>query len=147
VQDIDSQRMMIHIRQGKGWRDRYVPLSPRLLELLRVYWRRFRPTEWLFPGQPKSRPITVGSVCRHCRYVSELAGLGKHVTMHSLRHSYATHLLESGVDLRSIQLLLGHRSLKTTAIYAHVSKQRLAGTCSPLDLLLNRQPPAEDQSP
>jgi len=139
VQDIDSQRMLIHIRQGKGWRDRYVPLSPHLLETLRTYWRRFQPAEWLFPGHPKSRPITMGSVMRYCRWMSQASGLNKRVTIHALRHSYATHLLEAGTDLRTIQLLLGHRNLKTTAIYTHVSSQRLAATPSPLDLLISRQ--------
>ncbi len=144
IQDIDSQRMVLHIQQGKGWRDRYVPLSPRLLETLRNYWRQYRPADWLFAGQPRSQPITAGSVIRYCRQVSEAAGLGKRVTMHSLRHSYATHLLEAGTDLRSIQLLLGHRNLKTTAIYTHVSCQRLAATRSPLDLLLDRQTTSEE---
>lgn len=143
VRDIDSQRMVLHIRQGKGWRDRYVPLSPRLLEALRAHWRRYKPADWLFAGQPKTQPITAGSVIRYCRQVSATAGLGKRVTMHSLRHSYATHLLEAGTDLRSIQLLLGHRNLKTTAIYTHVSSQRLAATPSPLDLLLDRPTSAE----
>jgi site-specific recombinase XerD len=148
VQDIDSQRMLIHIRQGKGWRDRFVPLSPHLLETLRTYWQRYRPQKWLFPGTPKSQPLTAGSVTKHCQRVSRAAGLGKRVTMHSLRHSYATHLLEAGVDLRSIQLLLGHRNLKTTAIYTHVSNERLAATRSPLDMLVARdqQPAAEPAS-
>lgn len=139
VNDIDSQRMVIHIQQGKGGRDRYVPLSPRLLETLREHWRRYKPAEWLFPGEPETQPITTGSVMRYCRHVSEEASLGKRVTMHSLRHSYATHLLEAGTDLRSIQVLLGHRNLKTTALYTHVSQQRLAATPSPLDLLHDRQ--------
>jgi site-specific recombinase XerD len=139
VCDIDSKRMVIHIQQGKGRRDRHVPLSPALLETLRSYWRRCRPVDWLFPGQLDSRPITTGSLIRHCGHVSDVAGLGKRVTMHGLRHSYATHLLEAGVDLRSIQLLLGHRNIKTTTLYTHVSSQRLASTQSPLDLLLNRR--------
>lgn len=143
VKDIDSQRMVIHVQQGKGGRDRYVPLSPRLLETLREHWRRDKPTEWLFPGESDSQPITTGSVMRYCHHVSVLADLGKRVTMHSLRHSYATHLLEAGTDLRSIQLLLGHRNIKTTALYTHVSTQRLAATPSPLDLLHDRQTTAQ----
>ena len=138
LKDIDSQRMLIHIRQGKGWRDRYVPLSLKLLEVLREYWKEFRPKEWLFPGQPKSRAITSSTLERACRAVGQASGIGKCITMHTLRHSYATHLLESGVDLRTIQLLLGHRNLKTTANYTHVSDYRLANTISPLDRLVDR---------
>jgi integrase/recombinase XerD len=139
LEDIDSGRMMIHIRQGKGWRDRYVPLSPRLLAVLREYWKEYRPPEWLFPGQPADQPLTTGTVMRHFRRVRRLSALGKQATMHSLRHSYATHLLEAGVDLRTIQVLLGHRQIKTTAKYTHVSGKLLQSTPSPLDLLADRQ--------
>jgi integrase/recombinase XerD len=147
VKDIDTQRMVIHIRQSKGWRDRYVPLSPRLLETLQEYREKFQPTEWLFTGKLKDRPLASNSLIRHCQYVSEEAGLGKRVTMHALRHSYATHLLEAGIDLRSIQLLLGHRHIKTTTIYTHVSQERLASTPSPLDLLLDRKQPPKGPTP
>lgn len=139
IADIDSGRMMIHIRQGKGWRDRYVPLSPRLLQLLREYWKEYRPKEWLFTGQPATNPLTSGTLIRHFRRVRQQARLGKQATMHTLRHSYATHLLEAGVDLRTIQVLLGHRQIKTTAIYTHVSRELLESTPSPLDLLADRQ--------
>ncbi len=138
LKDIDSQRMLIHIRQGKGWRDRFVPLSSKLLDVLRAYWKKSQSDVWLFPGQPKSRAISSGTLERACRAVGEASEIGKCITMHTLRHSYATHLLETGVDLRTIQLLLGHRNLKTTANYTHVSDYRLANTISPLDRLIER---------
>ena len=137
--DIDSDRMMIHVRQSKNWKDRYVPLSPRLLEILRKYWREYRPSPWLFPGQPSDRPLGRTTAMRHCVNIRQRAGLGKHVTFHSLRHSYATHLLEAGVDLRTIQMLLGHRNIKTTAKYTHVSRKQLESVPSPLDLLMDRR--------
>jgi integrase/recombinase XerD len=136
VDDIDSQRMVLRVRQGKGRRDRNVMLSPRLLALLREYWRVARPTEWLFPGGVPGRPITVGSVHRICVQAAHAAGLGKHVTIHTLRHSFATHLLEAGTDIRTIQVLLGHRNLRTTAIYTHVSPTAVEATRSPLDRLV-----------
>ncbi|HJZ60161.1 MAG TPA: tyrosine-type recombinase/integrase [Gemmataceae bacterium] len=135
VADIDSRRMVIRVRQGKGRKDRYVMLSPRLLEVLRAYWKVARPAHWLFPGQVEGRPVTVGTAHRVCVEASRAAGLGKHVTVHTLRHSFATHLLEAGTDLRTIQLLLGHRELRTTAIYTHVSPATLEATQSPLDRL------------
>ncbi len=135
VDDIDSQRMVIRVRQAKGQRDRNVMLSPRLLALLREYWKVARPTDWLFPGDVPGRPITDGAVNRICSQASRAAGLGKHVTVHTLRHSFATHLLESGTDIRTIQVLLGHRNLKTTAIYTHVSPTAVEATRSPLDRL------------
>ena len=146
IGDIDSGRMTIHIRQGKGWRDRYVPLSPRLLQVLREYWKDYRPQDWLFPGQPATQPLHTATVGRHFANVRRRAGLGKHATMHSLRHSYATHLLEAGVDLRTIQVLLGHRQIKTTARYTHVSRELLDATPSPLDLLADRQLRQRDES-
>ena len=133
VDDIDSQRMVLRIRQAKGRRDRYVMLSPRLLALLREYWKAARPTEWLFPGDIPGRPLTVGTVHRVCVQAARDAGLGKHVTVHTLRHSFATHLLEAGTDIRTIQVLLGHRNLKTTAVYTHVSPMAVETTRSPLD--------------
>jgi site-specific recombinase XerD len=135
VDDVDSQRMVLRVRQGKGRRDRNVMLSPRLLALLREYWKVARPTEWLFPGEVPGRPITVGSVHRICVQAARAAGLGKHVTIHTLRHSFATHLLEAGTDIRTIQVLLGHRNLKTTAVYTHVSPTAVEATRSPLDRL------------
>src|SRR5436305_1535727 len=105
--DIDSQRMVIRVRQGKGRKDRYVMLSPRLLTLLREYWKAARPTPWLFPGQVPGQPLVAGSVRRICAQASQAADLGKHVTVHTLRHSFATHLLEAGTALRTIQVLLG----------------------------------------
>ena len=135
VADIDSRRMTIRICQGKGRKDREVMLSPRLLVVLRAYWKATRPTDWLFPGNVPGRPITDGSVHRICVRAADAAGLGKHVTIHTLRHSFATHLLEGGTDLQTIQVLLGHRSLRTTAVYTHVSAVALAATQSPLDRL------------
>ena len=136
VADIDSRRMVIRVRQGKGHKDREVMLSPRLLAVLREYWKADRPKHWLFPGQVSDRPLTERAVCRACVQAAQDAGLGKHVTVHTLRHSFATHLLEGGTNLRTIQLLLGHRSLRTTAVYTHVSAACLEATQSPLDRLV-----------
>ncbi len=140
VDDIDSQRMVIRVRQGKGHKDREVMLSPRLLTVLRAYWKANRPTSFLFPGNASGRPITPRTVQKACRDARAAAGLGKHVTVHTLRHSFATHLLEGGTDIRTIQVLLGHRSLRTTAVYTHVSAATLQATQSPLDRL---GPPVE----
>jgi integrase/recombinase XerD len=133
--DIDSQRMVLRVRQGKGQKDRLVMLSPALLEVLREYYKAFRPTATLFFGHDKGRPLDRGTVLLACRRIARSAGLTKHVTVHTLRHSFATHLLEAGIDLRTIQALLGHRSLRTTALYTFVSAERVAATPSPLDLL------------
>ncbi len=135
AEDIDSKRMVLRVCQGKGMKDRYVMLSPKLLEVLREYYKAFRPTATLFFGQDKARPLDRGTVLRACRLIARRAGLTRRVTVHTLRHSFATHLLEGGVDLRTIQALLGHRSLRTTALYTFVSTQRVAATPSPLDLL------------
>jgi site-specific recombinase XerD len=140
VADIDSARMVIQVRQGKGAKDRLVPLSPRLLQELRHYWRVFRPRTWLFGGRRPDRPISGGQVQRRFLRLRLKAGITKRCTMHTLRHSYATHLLEAGVDLLTLKALLGHRSLETTAHYLHVSTQRLRQTPSLLDLLV--VPPA-----
>jgi site-specific recombinase XerD len=133
--DIDSQRMMIRIEQGKGHKDRYVQLSPKLLELLREYWRKVRPREWLFPGQVPHQPLSREAVAQAVTHASERAGLTKATNPHSLRHAYAVHLLEAGTDLRKIQLLLGHNSLSTTARYLLLATSTVCATTSPLDLL------------
>ena len=135
VADIDSQRMVLRIRQAKGQKDCIMVLSPRLLKLLLEYWKAVRPSDFLFPGARPDQPITSGSVHRVCRAARARCGLGKHVTVHTLRHSFATHLLEDGTDLRTIQILLGHRSLSTTARYLHVATAALRSTRSPLDRL------------
>ena len=141
VDDIDSQRMVIRLRQAKGSKDRYVMLSPRLLTLLREYWKAPRgrkvdkPSPWLFPGATPDRPLSNKPVYLACQAACLAAGLDKHVTVHTLRHSFATHLLEAGTDLRTIQILLGHRSLNTTARYLHVATAALKSTRSPLDRL------------
>ena len=144
VDDIASQRLVLRVRQGKGRKDRYVMLSPRLLAMLRQYWKAARPTDWLFPGDVPGRPLTEASVQRACARAAREAGLGKHVTVHTLRHSFATHLLESGTDIRTIQILLGHRKLETTAIYTHVSPAAVEATRSPLDRI---EPPAGEARP
>jgi integrase/recombinase XerD len=135
VRDIDSQRMVIHVRQGKGRKDRYVMLSPRLLEILRAYWKTVKPREFLFPGAVADQPISTASVRRACYRARHAAGLGKPIVVHTLRHSFATHLLEAGTDLRTIQVLLGHRSCSTTAQYVHVATAALPSIKSPLDRL------------
>lgn len=144
ISDIDSKRMVIRVRQAKGHKDRYVMLSPKLLELLRQYWKAERPTSWLFPGRPNDRPLDVSSLQHACQRARSDSGITKPVTPHTLRHSFATHLLEAGADLRTIQLLLGHNCLQTTTVYTHVSQKSLAATVSPFDLLpsLDAQAPA-----
>lgn len=136
VADIDSARMVLHVRQGKGGKDRLVPLSLRLLEELRAYWRVHRPRTWLFPGRKAERPITNSNVQRCFGRLLKQVGLSKHCSLHTLRHSYATHLLEAGVDLLTLKALLGHTSLQTTARYLHISTQRLVQAPSLLDLLV-----------
>ncbi len=133
--DIDSQRMVIRVDQGKGRKDRYVMLSARLLETLRSYWRAVRPNEWLFEGDIPGRPIDRSSVELACQKARRLSRITKPVTPHSLRHAFAVHLLEAGTDIRTIQLLLGHRSLSTTARYLRLSASKVCSTSSPLDLL------------
>jgi site-specific recombinase XerD len=136
VADIDSQRMLLHVRRGKGRKDRYVMLSPRLLEALRTYFRAERPTgEYLFPGQKPDSHITPRSVRQTIAKAREACGMQKKVTPHTLRHSFATHLLELGVDLRVIQFMLGHKSVQSTARYVQVSQNLAQRTPSPLDVL------------
>jgi len=120
---------------GKGEKDRYTLLAKRTLEVLRDYWRAYRPEEWLFPGQPAKGSLSVSTVQKIFEKVLDQAGIKKHATVHTLRHSFATHLLEAGTDLYHIQRLLGHTTPKTTAIYLHLSRKDLGGVRSPLDLL------------
>jgi len=135
VSSIESKRMLLHIESGKGGRDRYAMLSPRLLDILRAYWKRARPSLWLFPGQEPGSHVSTGALQAACRAARKRARIGKHVTAHSLRHSFATHLLETGTDIRIIQVMLGHSHLETTARYAQVATNLIAGTPSPFDRL------------
>jgi integrase/recombinase XerD len=135
VTDIDSQRQLIRIRQAKGHRDRLVMLSPKLLEALRTYWKRYRPRTWLFPGRNPERPIVQTTIWHICDQARAAAHLTKPISPHTLRHCFATHLLEEATDLRRIQILMGHRNLKTTARYLHVSNLAVRSTISPLDRL------------
>ena len=147
VTDIDSQRMMLRVEQGKGMKDRYVMLSPRLLDVLRTYWKSARPTQWMFPGEVPGQPITREAVGLACQKARRDSGITKPITPHSLRHAFATHLLESGADLRTIQLLLGHRSLATTARYLKVATTTICATTSPFDLLPKVEPPPPTPTP
>ena len=140
VADIDSQRMLIHIRQGKGRKDRQVMLSSVLLETLRQYWRAARPNTWLFPGKSPDRPMTTKAVFLIVQKAGVRAKLTKAISPHTLRHTFATHLLEAGTDLRTIQLLMGHADLSTTVIYLHVSQRHIQNTASPLDALVGGRP-------
>ena len=135
VSDIDSERMMVRVRQGKGQKDRYVMLSRTLLEVLRLYWRAERPTTWLFPSKRRDQPINHSVVQRACHQAGLDAGLSKRATVRSLRHSFATHLLEAGTNIRIIQTLLGHSSVSTTQRYTYVSNKTVRATESPLELL------------
>ncbi|MEC5413384.1 tyrosine-type recombinase/integrase [Aurantimonas sp. C2-4-R8] len=143
VGNIDSGRMVIRVEHGKGGKDRTVMLSAQLLAILRTYWRLTRPGRWLFPGRDEDKPIDVQVLHSACRSARAAAGIDKRVTVHTLRHSFATHLLESGTDIRIIQVLLGHAHLSSTAHYAQVSNQLIRRTTSPLDrLTLEVVPPA-----
>ena len=134
--DIDSQRMVIRVEQGKGQKDRYVMLSPKLLETLRSYWRAVRPDGgWIFEGDMPGQPITRSAVELACQKARRVSGIRKPISPHSMRHAFAVHLLESGTDVRTIQLLLGHRSLATTARYLRIATSKVCSTSSPLDLL------------
>jgi integrase/recombinase XerD len=135
VGDVDSARMVVHVRCAKGRKDRLVPLSPALLGHLRGYWRRCRPADWLFPGQRQGEPISISHVQRLCQRAVRAAGIGKKASMHTLRHSYATHLLEGGTDLATLQKLLGHNQLSTTLRYTHIQQAHLQRALSPLDTL------------
>ncbi len=146
VSDIDSQRMTLRVEQGKGQRDRYVMLSPQLLELLREWWRAARPQAWLFPGQNPINPMSARQLVRAVHAAKNLAGISKRVSPHTLRHSFATHLLEQNVDIRVIQVLLGHAKLETTALYTRVAVNTIRDIKSPLGRLgvnlASRSPPA-----
>ena len=135
VQDIDSQRMLIRVEQGKGRKDRYVMLSPRLLSVLRAYYRAARPSDFLFPTWRAGHHMSSSIVSLACRNAARNSGIAKRITAHTLRHSFATHLLENGTDIRVIQILLGHSRIDTTARYTAVSPQVVAHTLSPLDSL------------
>lgn len=135
VSDIDSDRMLIHVDEGKGRKDRKVMLSPDLLDLLRDYWCEARPEGWLFPGKPKINPVTSRQLGRAFNSAKHLVGISKPATLHTLRHSFATHLLEAGTDVRVIQVLLGHAKLSTTARYTHVATKTIRDTPSPFEAL------------
>lgn len=134
-EDIDSERMLIRVEQGKGRKDRHVMLSPSLLALLRDYYRETRPQGWLFPGRPRWTPLSRRQFYRAFTIAKEAAGITKKVSPHSLRHSFATHLLEQNTDIRVIQVLLGHKKLTSTARYTHVATRTLRDVVSPLDRL------------
>ena len=135
--DIDSERMTIRVDQGKGKKDRYTILATSSLEFLRGYWRMYEPTQWLFEGQDPARHLSASSLQRAFSASKEKARIKKHVTIHSLRHSFATHLLEQGTDIHIVQRLLGHTSIKTTTVYLHLKKESLTKVVSPLDHLLD----------
>jgi integrase/recombinase XerD len=140
VSDIDGARNVLWVRHGKGRKDRQALLSPKLRELLRCYWRSERPTDWLFPSAHPGQPISAKAIFLACRKAAQAAGIRKPVHPHALRHSFATHLLEAGVDLRTIQILLGHASLQTTARYLQVADVAVRATTSPLESLESFSP-------
>ena len=146
IGDIDSKRMVIRVEQGKGRKDRYVMLSPHLLELLRAWWRAARPQGWLFPGRDPVQPMTTRQLNRACHAAAHMAELSKRVSLHTLRHSFATHLLEQNIDIRVIQVLLGHAKLDTTALYTRVATKTIREVMSPLEhialKLKGAEPPA-----
>src|SRR5258707_8244674 len=141
IGDIDSKRMVIRVEQGKRRKDRYVMLSPHLLELLRAWWKAARPQGWLFPGQNPVNPLTPRQLNRACHAAAQMAELDKTVSLHTLRHSFATHLLEQKIDIRVIQVLLGHKKLDTTALYTRVALKALGQVTSPLEHLVVRMRP------
>jgi integrase/recombinase XerD len=141
ISDIDSQRMQLRVAHGKGAKERRVPLSPRLLAALRVYWKEVRSPQWLFPGKTFEVPLSSNTIQKVCKAAVQKAGILKHATPHTLRHSYATGLLEAGVDLLTISRLLGHKSFATTMIYLHVRKLHLGAAPSPIDWLPVNQLP------
>lgn len=142
IGDIDSKRMVIRIRQAKGAKDRYVPLPAFMLQTLRAYWKQRRPDTILFPGRRSDRPISTRHVYQVCVDAARAAGISKHTTPHSLRHSFATHMLEQGANILDVQAILGHASLKSTSRYLHVSSKALRAAPSPLDAIM-KQPGQE----
>ena len=138
ISDIDSSRMQVRVHQGKGRKDRYTLLSKNLLEELRRYYKGYRPTSWLFEGQKKDTPISVRGIQKAFNQAKKRAGLRKPATVHTLRHSFATHLLEDGANLFVIQRLLGHSSLKATSVYLHLQRENLEGIANPLDRMFDR---------
>jgi len=145
VSDIDSERMMLRVDQGKGRKDRHAMLSPLLLELLRDWWRIARPKAWLFPGRDPVQPMTTRQLNRACHAAAQMAEISKRVTPHTLRHSFATHLLEQNVDIRVIQVLLGHSKLETTALYTRIATNTIRAVMSPLERLTLK--PKTDEPP
>jgi site-specific recombinase XerD len=133
VSDIDSERMIIRVEQGKGRKDRYVMLSPHLLDVLRTWWKAARPQGWLFPGRDPAQPMTTRQINRACHAAAQIAEINKRVSLHTLRHSFATHLLEQNTDVRVIQVLLGHAKLDTTALYTRVATKTISEVMSPLE--------------
>ncbi|HEX7550661.1 MAG TPA: site-specific integrase [Candidatus Methylomirabilis sp.] len=144
---IDSARMVLRVEQGKGQKDRYVMLSPKLLALLRAWWRVAKPRPWLFPGERADRPISRNAVEAACQQAHRQCGIRKPITPHTLRHCFATHLLEGGTDLRTIQLLLGHRNLATTSRYLRIATTTVCATRSPFDLLPEPSAPEPPAAP
>src|SRR6195256_1582851 len=146
ISDIDSRRMVIRVEQGKGRKDRNVMLSPHLLELLRAWYKAARPQGWLFPGQSSVNPLTTRQFNRACHAAAQMAEIGKQVSPHTLRHSFATHLLEQNIDIRVIQVLLGHAKLDTTALYTRVATKTIREVMSPLEHIARKlkgaEPPA-----
>jgi site-specific recombinase XerD len=140
VQDIDSQRMVLRVEEGKGRKDRDVPISPTLLGKLREYWKVYRPSEWLFPGMSEKMSLSARSIQRVLSIARKQAKIRKRIGPHTLRHCFATHFLEAGVDLRTIQLLLGHGSLQTTAVYLHIASKSLEDATGSRDLLKAIEP-------
>jgi site-specific recombinase XerD len=141
VSDIDSGRMAIRVNEGKGLKDRYTLMGERNLEVLRLYYKAYRPSEWLFPGRSSSEPVSISSVQRVFKRSLHKAGIKKKASVHTLRHCFATHLLESGTDLYYIQRLLGHGSARTTSVYLHITGKELSKIKSPIDLLGDDQKP------
>ena len=141
VSDIDSERKVIRVEQGKGAKDRYAMLSDLLLDVLRAWWRESRPQGWLFPGQNPVNPLTTRQLNRACHAATKVAGIDKRVSLHTLRHSFATHLLEQKVDIRVIQVLLGHKKLETTALYSQVATRTIREVRSPLEQLTRKIKP------
>ena len=144
VSDVESRRMVLRVEQGKGRKDRYAMLSPRLLELLRDWYRIAQPQGWLFPGQNPINPMTTRQLTRACHAAAHIAEITKRVTPHTLRHSFATHLLEQKVDIRVIQVLLGHAKLDTTALYTRVATNTIREIMSPLDRLTPLMPKMDE---